>query len=66
MYLLSKVQSPDSNDPLASIQAGGVQGVARILTAGLMARISLMTGVMNAVSLATENRDSDGSAGPSA
>src|SRR5215469_5046209 len=65
MYLSSKVPPPDSNDPLASIHAGGVQGVAMILTAGLMARISRMTGVMKAVSRATENLDSDGSADPS-
>ena len=60
-----KVQPPLSNDPLASIHAGGVQGVAMMLTFGLMARISWMTGVMKAVSLVTENLDSDGSADPS-
>src|SRR5579859_6379515 len=31
-YCVLKVQPPLSNDPLASIQAGGVQGVAMMLT----------------------------------
>ena len=63
--MLLKVQPPCSKLPLASIHAGGVQGVARTLTAGLMARISWMTEVMKAVSLTTENRDSEGLAVPS-